>query len=77
MVRLGASAPTASSPGKIAYDLKILKPWKSQSNVAFHIDSHGKGASVTWTMDGSLPFHVLYEDHDDELVRTMPAGCPC
>lgn len=61
---LTAHAPTMNNSntgkkGEINYDLNFLKPWKSQSKVAFEIHEEGGSTHVRWTMNGSIPFFFL------------------
>lgn len=45
----------------IKYDLKFLKPWKSESKTDFIIEKIDDNATkLTWTMEGSLPFFMFW-----------------
>lgn len=45
----------------INYDLKFLKPWKSQSKTDFILEQIDENTTkLTWTMDGSLPFFMFW-----------------
>ncbi len=61
--RIGAGEMRISAikaPSRIDYDLTFLKPWKSHSKVAFEIHSTGESSTVTWSMQGSLPFFMFF-----------------
>jgi len=45
---------------RIDYDLFFLKPWKSQSKVAFIFEEVKGHTQVTWTMDGTLPVFMFW-----------------
>ena len=45
---------------RIEEELRFLKPWKSQAEVAFDVKQEGEGSSITWTMDGSLPWFMFW-----------------
>lgn len=43
-------------PGRRINDqIRIRKPWKSDSKVAFEFEKVGNGTRVTWQMNGSMP----------------------
>ncbi len=45
----------------INYDLKFLKPWKSQAKTDFIVEKIDDNTTkLTWTMDGSLPFFMFW-----------------
>jgi predicted transcriptional regulator YdeE len=45
----------------IKYDLKFLKPWKSESKTDFIIEKIDDNTTkLTWTMEGSLPFFMFW-----------------
>ena len=45
----------------IQYDLKFLKPWKSEAKTDFIIEKIDENTTnLTWTMDGSLPFFMFW-----------------
>ena len=51
----------AESDTVINYDLKFLKPWKSQSKTDFILEKIDENTTkLTWTMDGSLPFFMFW-----------------
>ena len=44
----------------IKYDLKFLKPWKSESKSDFILEKMDENTTkLTWTMAGSLPFFMF------------------
>ena len=48
-------------PGKrIEDEISFLKPWKSQSQVAFQFEPVDTGTKVTWSMNGSLPWYLFW-----------------
>jgi effector-binding domain-containing protein len=50
-----------SSPSRIDCDLQFLKPFKSEAEVAFDIQTLEDGQSrVTWYMKSSLPFFMFW-----------------
>lgn len=51
---------TSGNTTTINYDLHFLKPWKSQSDVAFILKDEGASTKVSWTMDSSLPFFLFW-----------------
>jgi len=45
----------------IKYDLKFLKPWKSESKSDFILEKMDENTTkLTWTMAGSLPFFMFW-----------------
>ncbi|NOU58347.1 SRPBCC family protein [Marinifilum caeruleilacunae] len=47
--------------GLIQYDLKFLKPWKSEAKTDFIVEKiDDNSTKLTWTMDGSLPFFMFW-----------------
>nr|WP_320119636.1 GyrI-like domain-containing protein [uncultured Marinifilum sp.] len=45
----------------IQYDLKFLKPWKSQAKTDFILEKlDDNSTKLSWTMDGSLPFFMFW-----------------
>ena len=45
----------------IHYDLTFLKPWKSKATVDFILKTEAEDSTtLTWTMDGSLPFFMFW-----------------
>lgn len=47
-------------PTELMLTLKILKPWKSTSEVGFSLEETDSGCTVTWTMDGALPLPLFW-----------------
>jgi uncharacterized protein YndB with AHSA1/START domain/predicted transcriptional regulator YdeE len=47
-------------PSSVELDLTFLKPFKSHAKVGFKIEPHGEGSKVTWSMQSSLPFFMLF-----------------
>ncbi|MBK26273.1 MAG: hypothetical protein CME70_19900 [Halobacteriovorax sp.] len=48
-------------PNKVlSYDLRFLKPWKSESKTQFVFEETSAGTKVTWNMQGSLPFFLFF-----------------
>lgn len=41
------------APNRVALDLQFLKPFKSQSETVFALDSNDQSTQVTWTMTGA------------------------
>ncbi len=61
--RIGSGIITiiSESDTLIRYDLKFLKPWKSESKTDFILEKVDKNTTnLTWTMDGSLPFFMFW-----------------
>lgn len=48
------------APRRIRYRLTFLRPWKSAAEVGFAFAGKDAGVEVTWTMDGSLPFFLVW-----------------
>ena len=45
----------------IQYDLKFLKPWKSEAKTDFVLEKiDDNSTKLSWTMDGSLPFFMFW-----------------
>jgi len=44
----------------IDIDLTFLKPWKSKSKIRFEINPKADQSTVTWIMDGGLPFFFFF-----------------
>lgn len=51
---------TSESEERIDYKLTFLRPFKSQSDVAFFFRPKGEGTEVSWTMKASLPFFLFF-----------------
>lgn len=48
-------------PGKrMELELRIIKPWKSTSEVLFDFEDAGDETKVTWTMNGSVPWFMFW-----------------
>lgn len=48
-------------PGeRIEYDLRFLKPFKSQADVAFRLLEKDGGTEVVWSMQSALPFFLFF-----------------
>ena len=62
LVGSGEMTIEATEPNKaIYYNLTFLKPWKSKSKVSFKLRPSGSDeTTITWTMDGSLPFFMFW-----------------
>ena len=45
---------------EIHYDLRFLKPFKSQAKVTFRFAAEKGGTKATWIMDSSLPFFLFF-----------------
>ena len=49
------------NPGsRIEEDLRFLRPWKSQADVSFELQSIDGQTKLTWTMDSSLPWFMFW-----------------
>jgi len=71
-VGIGEMTVLSESDSKIHYDLTFLKPWKSQAAVDFLIKTDGKNSTtLTWTMDGSLPFFMFWMKPMMERMLSM------
>jgi len=73
-VRIGSGEMTVLEEKETAihYDLKFLKPWKSQATVDFLISTDGEDSTtLTWTMDGSLPFFMFWMKNMMERMLGM------
>lgn len=44
----------------ITYDLRFLKPWKSEAKVKMTFTDQDGGTKVTWSLDSSLPFFMFF-----------------
>lgn len=44
----------------IEYELTMLKPWKSTSNVRFQFGREGDRTRVTWVMKGKFPVYLFW-----------------
>lgn len=44
----------------IEAELRFLAPWKSQATTQFSFAEDGNSTTVTWTMQGSLPFFMFW-----------------
>ena len=49
-----------NSLSSIDYDLRFLKPWKSQADVRFLFTEKDGGTEVSWVMDSSLPWFMFW-----------------
>ncbi|MEM1442582.1 MAG: SRPBCC family protein [Verrucomicrobiota bacterium] len=49
-------------------DLEFLKPWKSHADVRFDFREENGGTEITWSMESSLPFFLIF------LKKTMVAA---
>lgn len=61
--RIGVGHMTLSSvtSTRIDCDLQFIKPFKSQADVSFHLDSLGESqCKVTWDMHSSMPFFLFF-----------------
>lgn len=47
-------------PRKVELDLSFLKPFKSEAKVVFTVEAQGEGCTVTWSMNGGLPFFLFF-----------------
>ncbi|MEM7144531.1 MAG: SRPBCC family protein [Verrucomicrobiota bacterium] len=56
----GMTLLEVDAPRAMRYRLNFLKPWKSESAVAFDFVEKDGGTEVTWSMDGSLPFFMFW-----------------
>ncbi len=67
-VGAGGMVMTALDANRMESDLRFLKPWKSQADIAFDFVSVGDSKTrVTWHMDSSLPFFMFF------MVKKMKA----
>ena len=48
------------SPSDVHFDLTFFTPHKSSSKVGIEVKPSGDKSTVTWTMDGSLPFFLFF-----------------
>ena len=48
------------APMQLDYDLKFIKPWKSQADVSLNCERADEGTRVTWSMDSKLPFFLFW-----------------
>ena len=46
----------ASQPSKVEVALDFIKPFKSSNTTGFHLEPHGDGTKVVWTMVGPSTF---------------------
>ncbi len=56
----GEQVVTAASDEAIDYDLRFIKPWKSQSTSRFEVKKSGEGSEVTWIMNSSMPWFLFF-----------------
>ncbi|MEL6389833.1 MAG: SRPBCC family protein, partial [Bacteroidota bacterium] len=56
----GEMAITSTTDDLIKYDLRFIKPWKSESKVTFGLHAQEDHTKVSWTMDSSLPFFLFW-----------------
>ena len=48
-------------PGRLIEDeIRFVKPFRSQSQVAFELEAVGEGTKITWQMRGSLPWFLFW-----------------
>jgi effector-binding domain-containing protein len=47
-------------PRRIDEELRIFKPFKSTSDVAFHLERSGGDTKITWHMKGSVPWFMFW-----------------
>jgi predicted transcriptional regulator YdeE len=60
-VGVGEMTVLKETDSVIHYNLTFLKPWKSTATVDFLIKTDSKEVTtLTWTMDGSLPFFMFW-----------------
>jgi len=45
---------------RVDFDLKFLKPWKSQAKTWMEVRPKDGGTEITWLMDSSLPFFMFF-----------------
>ncbi len=45
---------------QVEYDLRFIKPWKSQADVKIRLKEAAEGTEVSWTMESSLPFFLFW-----------------
>jgi predicted transcriptional regulator YdeE len=48
------------APNSIRYRLSIFKPWKSVNTSRFEFANEGAGTKVSWSMEGTMPFHLFF-----------------
>lgn len=63
--RIGSGEMVVSAvnpPQHIEYQLRFLKPWKSQNQVAFNFDAGGTAekTKLTWRMSGTMPVFLFF-----------------
>ena len=45
---------------RLDYELNFIKPWKSNSHVAFEFSETADGTMVTWHMSGTVPIFLFF-----------------
>ncbi len=61
----GNNTLVSNEDGKLAYDLRFIKPFKSKAVTSFLFEEKNGETTVTWTMDSSMPFFLFF------MVKTM------
>ena len=72
------SITDSTSPGKVVFDLHMIKPFEARNVVVFTLEAAGDSVKVTWGMDGknNLISKVmgLFFDMDNMIGKDFAAG---
>jgi len=63
----GTNTLIENSADKLSYDLRFIKPFKSQANTGFVFEEVDGKIKVTWFMDSSMPFFLFF------MIKPMKA----
>ena len=56
----GINTLSGNDEKRLEYDLEFITPFKSKARTGFSLDETKDGTSVTWTMDGAMPFYLFF-----------------
>lgn len=57
---IGTQELIGQNGGTFTYDLRFMKPWKSQADVTIELSDQGGQTEVTWTMDSKMPLFLFF-----------------
>ena len=60
LIGKGSMALTSIENNTLHYDLRFEKPFKSTAKVRFELSEKEEQTSVTWVMDGQLPWYLFF-----------------
>ena len=60
IIGAGKMTLTKATDNRFDYELEFLKPYKSTARTSFIFKSDMKKTTVTWTMEGNMPFFMFF-----------------